>query len=78
LRISFWAGALIDALAAIQMLFPRIFAAANQLSNFSPAVEYRFAMGTGASLMLGILRIMLIVLFGFSYWNASSTARERR
>ncbi|HSP14775.1 MAG TPA: hypothetical protein VLV78_08485 [Thermoanaerobaculia bacterium] len=53
LRISFWAGAFIDALAVVQMLFPRIFAAMNQLTSFSPSVEYRFAMQMGASLMLG-------------------------
>jgi len=43
----------IDALAAIQMLVPAIFAATNNLSNFHPGLDYRYAMGMGASLMLG-------------------------
>ena len=59
LRISYFAGALIDSLAAVQMLFPGIFAATNQLSNFNPSVEYRYAMGMGASLMLGWTLLLL-------------------
>lgn len=43
LRISFWVGAIADALAALRMLFPKI----------AVTVEYRYAMGLGASLMLG-------------------------
>ena len=43
LRVSYWAGALTDAIAALRMLFP-------QLAN---GVEYRYAMGLGASLVLG-------------------------
>lgn len=53
LRISYWAGALIDVLAAVQMLVPGIFAATNQLTDFDPPFAYRYAMGMGASLMLG-------------------------
>ncbi len=43
LRVSYWAGALTDAIAALRMMFP-------QLAN---GVEYRYAMGLGASLVLG-------------------------
>ena len=53
LRISYWAGAIIDGLAAVQMLVPAIFAAAYRLPAFHPGAEYRYAMGMGASLMLG-------------------------
>ncbi len=53
LRISFWAGAILDVLAAIQMLFPAVFAATGGLSNFHPGRDYSYAMGMGAALMLG-------------------------
>lgn len=53
LRISFWAGAVLDILAAIQMLIPAVFAATSGLSNFHPGSDYSYAMGMGASLMLG-------------------------
>ncbi len=43
LRVSYWAGALTDAIAALRMIFP-------QLAN---GVEYRYAMGLGASVVLG-------------------------
>ena len=43
LRVSYWAGALTDAIAVLRMMFP-------QLAN---GVEYRYAMGLGASVVLG-------------------------
>ena len=43
LRISYWVGAIADGLATLRMLFPKI----------SYGVEYRYALGLGASLMLG-------------------------
>jgi len=59
LRLSYWAGAIIDALAALQMLIPSLFAATNGLSNFNPAFEFRYAMGMGAALMLGWTVLLL-------------------
>lgn len=53
LRISYWIGAVIDGLAAVQMLVPAIFAATNGLTDFHPGPEYKYAMGMGISLMLG-------------------------
>ncbi len=53
LRVSYWAGAILDGLAALTMLFPALFAVANGLQDFRPGLEYRFAMGMGASLMVG-------------------------
>jgi hypothetical protein len=53
LRVSFWAGAILDLLAAIQMISPAVFAAANGLADFHPGSDYYYAMGMGASLMLG-------------------------
>jgi len=43
LRISYWIGAIVDGLAALRMLFPKI----------AYGVEYRYALGLGASLMIG-------------------------
>ncbi len=43
LRVSYWVGALTDAVAALRMMFP-------ELAN---GVEYRYAMGLGASVVLG-------------------------
>ena len=43
LRISYWVGAIADGLAALRMLFPKI----------THGVEYRYALGLGASLMIG-------------------------
>ena len=53
LRISYWTGAIVDVLAAVQMLVPAIFAVTNKLPDFHPGAEYKYAMGMGASLMLG-------------------------
>jgi hypothetical protein len=53
LRRCYWAGAILDALAAVSMLSPRLFAATNALGEFRPGPDYRYAMGMGASLMLG-------------------------
>lgn len=43
LRISFWVGAIADGIATYRMLFPQ----------FATGAEYRYALGMGASLMLG-------------------------
>ncbi len=59
LRISYWAGVSLDALAALSMLSPEVFAATNGLQNFHPGIEYRYAMGMGASLMLGWTALLL-------------------
>jgi hypothetical protein len=59
LRISYWTGASIDALAAIQMLSPQIFGLTNQLPNFNPGHDFTYAMGLGASLMLGWMVLLL-------------------
>ena len=43
LRISYWIGAVADGFATYRMLFPKI----------AHGVEYRYALGLAASLMLG-------------------------
>jgi hypothetical protein len=59
LRISYWAGAVLDVLAGLTMLFPALFAVNNQLSSFTPAPNYRYAMGMGAPLMLAWTVLLL-------------------
>jgi len=46
-------GAIADGLAVIPMLFPDMGGFLFGISNFNPGIEYRYAMGVGASLMLG-------------------------
>ncbi len=53
LRASYLVGAVIDGLAILQMLFPSVFAATYGIRNFEPRVEYKYALGIGASLMIG-------------------------
>jgi len=59
LHISYWAGAILDVIAFLMMIFPSLFALNNGLKNFHPGVEYRYAMGMGAPLMLGWTVILL-------------------
>ncbi len=59
LRTSYWAAAILDVLAFLMMLSPALFAWNNQLSDFHPGVEYRYAMGMGAPLMLGWTILLL-------------------
>jgi hypothetical protein len=59
LRAACWIGALTDAGAAIQMLFPQVFAFAYRPNAFHPGPEYAFAMGMGASLMIGWTALLL-------------------
>ena len=59
LRVSYWAGAVLDLLAGLTMLFPALFAVNNRLSSFYPAPDYRYAMGMGAPLMLAWTVLLL-------------------
>jgi hypothetical protein len=59
LRISFWAGAILDVMAFLIMLFPSLLALNNGLTNFNPGMDYRYAMGMGAPLMLGWTILLL-------------------
>jgi len=53
LRISYWLGAILDFLTIIPMLNAKVGAAMFGIANFNPGNDYRYAMGVGASLMLG-------------------------
>lgn len=59
LRISYRVGALADAAAALVMLSQAIFAVESPLSNYTPEVPYRYAMGLGGSLMFGWALLLL-------------------
>ena len=59
LRISYWAGAILDVLAALSMLIPGLFAFSSRLPDFRPGPDYRYATGMGASLMLGWTVLLL-------------------
>ena len=59
LRISYWAGAILDAIAFLIMIFPSLFALNNGLTSFKPGPDYRYAMGMGAPLMLGWTVLLL-------------------
>jgi hypothetical protein len=59
LRISYWAGAVLDILAALVMLFPSLFITVNQPVNFQADASYRYAMGMGAPLMIGWTVLLL-------------------
>lgn len=58
-RASCWIGAITDVGAAIQMLFPDIFIFAYRPRAFAPSLELGYAMGMGASLMLGWTVLLL-------------------
>jgi len=53
LMVSYWAGAIFDALVIIPMLMPQVASVAFGIPNFSPGNDYRYAMYIAASLMLG-------------------------
>lgn len=59
LRISYWAGAIADALAAAVMLFPEVGSLVYGRTDFVPTADYRYAMGLGGSLMLGWTLLLL-------------------
>jgi len=52
LRIAYWAGIIMDAIASIQMLFPQLLVRTYTV-NLVPTAEFSFAMRYGAPLMVG-------------------------
>lgn len=53
LRASYWVGAIADTIFGVLMLFPQAGRAIYGVTGFEPGPDYRYAMGLGASLMLG-------------------------
>jgi len=58
LRISYWVGAIVDGLAAVQMLFPKLYTLING-ADFTPSTEFGYAMRSGAPLMIGWTAILI-------------------
>ncbi len=52
LRIAYWAGIVMDAVAALQMLFPQLLLRTYNIT-LTPDPEFTFAMRYGAPLMIG-------------------------
>lgn len=59
LRVSFWVGAIVDAVAGVAMLCPTLIGKVYGLDNFNPGAEYRYAMGLGAALMFGWTALLI-------------------
>jgi hypothetical protein len=59
LRLSYWIGAIIDAVVGIFMVVPFMFGLKEGIPDFTPAPDYIFAMGMGASLMFGWSLLLL-------------------
>jgi hypothetical protein len=59
LRLSYWIGAIIDALVGVLMVVPFLFGIKEGIADFSPGPDYVFAMGMGASLMFGWTVLLL-------------------
>jgi hypothetical protein len=59
LRISYWTGAVLDAIYLIPMLFPHLGGTYFGIKDFNPGGEFRYAMATGAALMLGWTVLLL-------------------
>ncbi len=59
LRISYWVGAVADALAAMSMFAQAILARTSPLSDYSPEIPYRYAIALAGSLMLGWTALLI-------------------
>ena len=59
LRLSYWTGAIVDAVAGILMLFPEAGRAFYGVTDFEATADYRYAMRFGASLMFGWTLLLL-------------------
>jgi hypothetical protein len=53
LRISYWYGAVLDALFGILFLIPQLVLILFGVKNFTVTFEVQYVMGVGAALMLG-------------------------
>ncbi|HVO44490.1 MAG TPA: hypothetical protein VMT34_17815 [Aggregatilineales bacterium] len=59
LRLCYWIGAIIDALATVPLIFPGLAASLYRWTSFTPGPELRSVSGVGASLMLGWTALLL-------------------
>jgi hypothetical protein len=59
LRVSFWAGAIFDAMVIVPMLFPNVASTAFGIPHFNPGNDYKYSMYIAASLMLGWVTLLI-------------------
>jgi hypothetical protein len=59
LRRSYWVGAVADGLSLVPMLSPKAGGSMFGIEDFNPPVEYKYAMGMGASLMAGWTALLI-------------------
>ncbi len=59
LRISYWVGAIVDALVIIPLLAPKVARVAFGIPNFNPGNDYGYATSAAASLMLGWVCLLI-------------------
>jgi hypothetical protein len=62
LKISIWLGIIADGISVLYMVFPEVSAPLLGMVDFVPTAEFRYAMGLGASLMLGWTILLIWVL----------------
>jgi hypothetical protein len=53
LRVSYWTGAIIDALACIPLINSDVWAAINHVSNFHAGWDFRYSQAFAAAFMAG-------------------------
>ncbi len=59
LRVSYWVGAIFDALLLIPMLSTKVASDAFGIQNFTPGSDYRYAIYIAASLMAGWISLLI-------------------
>ena len=59
LRISYWIGAVADALVGVMILFPAIGVKLYGRADIIPGMEFKFLSGVAASLMFGWTLLLL-------------------
>ena len=59
LRVSYWVGAIFDALVIVPMLSSKVASVTLGIPNFNPGNDYRYAIYVAASLMLGWVFLLI-------------------
>ena len=59
LRVSYWAGAIFDALLLIPMLSTKVLSDVFGIQNFTPGSDFRYAVYVAASLMAGWVSLLI-------------------
>lgn len=59
LRVSYWVGAIFDALLLIPMLSTKVLSDVFGIQNFTPGSDFRYAVYVAASLMAGWVSLLI-------------------